>query len=302
MELLSIGSTAPMNGLKDRLARDIDFLSDEGLVLRANEGDHSAIKTLSLWLDASIESSFTLSDLRSLTRQYAVNAIADHMVEDVERVLVQRLVEEDFGYFSPDEQQKIVRISTDLLTGDGLYPSSRKTKIREQLSQFVKRQRHINIEGFLRFRLQDYYAELKDAVIRAVDEFLVEKEYSEFIRLLRYFVEIQDPKIPLIHVRVTRDGTCDLYDQGEKSLHHEYLDSFEPEDGSEVSYEDLLISALITLAPEVIVLHVPETGAKAKIAETITSIFEDRVTSCVQCELCLPGKLNNAKPVPVPRF
>ena len=301
MELISIGSTAPIQKLKERLARDIGFLVEEGLVLKGNTDSRNAVKVLSLWADGRKESSFTLSELRSLSRQCVVNTIAEHIVEDNEHDELRRLVEEDFGYFTAEEQRKIVDICSKLLTTEELYTSLRKTKIREKLTPFVGKQRHVNIQGFMRFRLQEYYAELRESLSRAVDEFLVEKEYSEFIRLLRYFVEIQDPRLPVVHIRVEDTGKCELFDQSGKALHHEYLDTFEPEDGSDVSYEDLLVSALITLAPEKIVLHVSGASLDYEIVETVKNIFEERVSLCSQCDFCLSGVLNKAVVTPAPR-
>ncbi len=35
---------------------------------------------------------------------------------------------------------------------------------------------------------------------RGIDEFTVEKEYREFIKILQYFVESQEPKYDLVHL------------------------------------------------------------------------------------------------------
>ena len=38
----------------------------------------------------------------------------------------------------------------------------------------------------------------------------MDREYREFIRLLRYFVEIQEPKIDTVHVIVNYDNSISL--------------------------------------------------------------------------------------------
>lgn len=301
MELISIGSTAPMDKLKERLVGDIGFLIEEGLILKGNQDSHKSVKVLSLWADSKKESSFTLSELRTLSRQCVASAIAEHIVEDNEPEELRKLVDAEYGYFTNEEQRKIVELCIKLLRSEELYLSSRKTKIREKLTPFLARQRHVNIQGFMKFRLHDYYAELRENVSKAVDDFLVEKEYSEFIRLLRYFVEIQDPKLPVVHIRVAEADRCELFDQFGKALHHDYLDTFEPEGDEEVSYEDLLISALITLAPERIVLHLGDSGNSFEIVDTIINVFEERVSTCSRCELCFSGVLSAAR-MPIPKL
>jgi hypothetical protein len=46
----------------------------------------------------------------------------------------------------------------------------------------------------------------------------MEREYKEFIRLLRYFVDIQDPKFDTIHVIVGFDGKYALFDENRREI------------------------------------------------------------------------------------
>ena len=48
--------------------------------------------------------------------------------------------------------------------------------------------------------------------------------------------------------------------------------------------EDLLLSNLITLAPQAIILHFP---ADTEIAQTIIQVFQEHVSICQGCNLCL---------------
>ena len=56
----------------------------------------------------------------------------------------------------------------------------------------------------------------------------------------------------------------------------------------EINYEDLLISALITIAPKTVMLHFASAAGKANtVVETIKSVFAGRVTVCRGCKLCM---------------
>lgn len=120
---------------------------------------------------------------------------------------------------------------------------------------------------------------------RAVDEFVIEKEYNEFIELLRYFVEIQEPRIGLVNVLQETDGSFQIMDSNENIIKNEYLEGYLVDmfDG-EVEYEDLLVSALINIAPEKILLHFDD----AEVEKTVKSIFGERVSICQGCYLCQP--------------
>jgi len=299
VEVVSIGTTAPTCRLRERLNEELKFLIDEGVTVELNESTGRLYNYLSLSVSASPHSSFSFTDLRGLGRQYTANVLADFLVEEWEQQVLKQMVSKDFGYFNSDEQSKILRLSEKILNGEELYQLSRKVKLREKIQSFLEQHRHINADGFLRFRMQGYLSDLRDSLCKAVDEYLVEKEYSEFIRLLRYFVEIQDPKLLMVHVVMLQSGVCQVYDEYHKLLHHEYLDNFEAGADPEVSYEDLLISALITLAPENIVVHTESFKAKPEMRETIKSIFEGRVVECASCDLCrhTPAPARTAKPV-----
>lgn len=303
MEIVSIGITAPTCRLRERLNTELQFLIDEGVTVELQESAGRAFNHLSVSVSASPQTSFSFTELRGLGRQYTATVLADFLVEEWEQQVLRQMVAKDFGYFNREEQSKILKLSDKILNGEELYQLSRKVKLRENILSFLELHSHINADGFVRFRMQTYLSDLRDSLSKAVDEYLVEKEYSEFIRLLRYFVEIQDPKLPLVHVVMMPSGTCQVFDENQQQLHHEYLDNFEGDKDPEVSYEDLLISALITLAPENIVLHTESFRNKPEMCDTIRSIFEGRVTDCKSCELCraTPTPARPVKQVPIPR-
>lgn len=53
-----------------------------------------------------------------------------------------------------------------------------------------------------------------------------------------------------------------------------------------LSYDDLLLSSLITLAPLKIVIHKREMIQNRELLDTIIEIFPNNVTFCKGCQLC----------------
>ena len=156
MEIVSIGTTAPTCRLRERLNEELKFLIDEGVTVELNESTGRAYNFLSLSVSASPQSSFSFTDLRGLGRQYTANVLADFLVEEWEQQVLKQMVSQDFGYFNSDEQGKILRLSDKILNGEELYQLSRKVKLRENIQSFLEQHRHINADGFLRFRMQEY--------------------------------------------------------------------------------------------------------------------------------------------------
>ena len=121
----------------------------------------------------------------------------------------------------------------------------------KRIMEHLESSNELVLEGFIRFRMKDFQHELEEAVDRAVDDLLIEKEYSEFIKLLRYFVEIQEPKVEEVHVMMGEDEKYTLLDSSLRVINNDLLEDLAREiTDKEISHDDLLISSLITIAPK----------------------------------------------------
>ncbi len=140
------------------------------------------------------------------------------------------------------------------------------------------------MHGFIIFRLQEWLNCLRLNVDQAVDDFLMEKEYQEFVRLLKYFVEIQQPKINYVHVIIGSGGEIQLLDQNCKQIEHIGMEWKLTRDEEE--QDDHLVSMLVTAAPHKVVLHRQVYTHYPKAAETLKNVFESRITLCKRCKLC----------------
>jgi len=116
----------------------------------------------------------------------------------------------------------------------------------------------------------------------------MEREYREFIRLLRYFVDIQEPKFNAVHIIAGYDNKYVLLDENKNEITNECLQEFVndiPE--GEINYDDLLVSSLITMAPRKLVIHGAKSFRNKELLETIKNVFWGKVVICSECELCM---------------
>ena len=147
---------------------------------------------------------------------------------------------------------------------------------------------NIILDGFVNFRLKEYIKDLKEVVDKAVDDFLMDREYKEFIRLLRYFVDIQEPKIDTVHVIVSYDNRYTLLDEKKKEITNECIQEYVNEIAEgEINYDDLLVSSLITFAPRKIIIHCTGQFRNKELMETIKNVFSGRVVICQGCDVCM---------------
>lgn len=167
------------------------------------------------------------------------------------------------------------------------YRIHRKASLVNQIVKCIEAQPLFDMEGFLRFRAKDYKEEINKAVNYVVNEHVIESEYVEFINLLKHFVDSQKPRIYTLHVGITKQGKFNLYNEEGKRITKKYMDDLSFMDPSqELTYEDLLVSALIAVAPRKIVMHIRYEGYKDTL-QTICKIFEGRVSYCDgSCPIC----------------
>jgi len=221
------------------------------------------------------------------------NIITDIIIDDWAQILIKKIIRDHYYYFNEEEKKNIREKALELLKNDGFSyrPLIRRNSIFHRVTEFLERNQEMVLEGFINFRLKDYILEVEDIVDAAVDDFLLEKEYLEFIRLLRYFVDIQEPKVNEVHILLEKSNAFKLVDRNGNLIENEYLDGFSIElMNNSINYEDLLISALITLAPRLLVIHLPNFGEPKDTIKTIENVFGKRVRKCNGCELCKKPK------------
>ncbi|MGI6553771.1 MAG: sporulation protein YtxC [Bacillota bacterium] len=198
----------------------------------------------------------------------------------------EKLIASHYYYFKALERAQIMQKALDLMTE--MDNQSRLDRLQQKVNEYLEANGNLIIEGFVNFRLHEYLDDLEGIVDQAVELYLAEKEYNEFILLLKYFVEMQDPRVDKVHVLLGSTGYFQLYDEDENIVHNDYLQSFVVDlVDTDINYEDLLISALITIAPQKIILHIPELDRMHSTLETLKNVFANRISFCQGCIRCL---------------
>lgn len=274
--------------IRARLGPEIDALREQGKDIEVHEREIDRHRFWDFHISSASEGLFVCGwEIQRLV----AGVLADVITFDVERALIDAILRADYPSVEAGDRKRVIEEALNILrerepgrSRKESYPSHRDNLFRRILDYFQYDLR-IHLDGFIRFRLKDHVTEIRTAVETAVDNYLVEKEYNEFIRLLKYFVDIQEPRFDEVHVIMGPDGVFRLLDTRYRLIDGEYLeeDPELPEENNEVNHEDMLISALITLAPRHIVLHLSRSLG---ILATIRSIFEERVSICTGCPLC----------------
>jgi len=288
LEPISIGTYTNPAVLFNRLNDELKVLQSEGYPLNIDIDKVGEFTFMDCFFPR--EESISNEESFNTIKLSIANCLSEIIIEEWEALLIGKIVRENFYYYNDEEKQTILNKTKKMLNPAGIdsyHQRQRKEKVMQRILEYLDLSKNLIVEGFISFRLKDYQKELEIIVNTAVDELLMEKEYQEFIRLLKYFVEIQEPRIQKVQIVFKNNGKFSLLDEKDKPIKHDCLDGLMLDLlENEINYEDLLISALITLAPQELVLHKEPEIESNETIKTIEKVFGKRVINCTGCPKC----------------
>lgn len=222
------------------------------------------------------------------------NVIYNIIINEFYTKSMQEFLTSTYFFLRYDEIKEVKELSLYALKCDGplidedsIYFMNRKNKVIEKITDYLRENDEINIRGFITFRMKDIKEEFEDVIDRVVEKYMVEKEYNEFIKLLKYFVDIQDSKIDEVDIIMQPDGNYLIQDSDGNDIMNRFLsDLSDTKFSGTINIDDMLISGLITNAPAKVVIHSPENCTNKEMLDTIKNVFLDKVIFCSSCKIC----------------
>ena len=222
---------------------------------------------------------------------FLTELIGEVVIEFYEEKILKQLINYNYFYFDEYEKNKILENCMQLIE-----PEMYNTKLldNKNIKEYVKENKAMILDGFVYFRLRAYLEYLDEVVDSGVNQFVIEKEYREFISLLRVYVESKVPEYNLLHLiyingeSILLDEKSNIVSVSENIYNAKYL--------SDISFSsnDFALNTLLCLLPRRIEIHLIDD--EDEFINTLKLIFEGRVTICKDCDICKTYKiLNNAK-------
>lgn len=288
--------TVAFNEETDDIANRLKLISDnfvsKGINMGIAESQEGGVHLIKYYCD---DEKFNIKH-KQMLNLYIANLIYDILMNNFFNNGLNTFLQETYFFLKKDELAEIKRQSINALkcentviNDDVVFCINRKNRIVEKISGCIEENNEINIEGFIRFRMNDIKEDLEAVIDKVVERYMVEKEYDEFINLLKYFVDIQENKIDEVNVIIKKDGSYILNDKNGNNISEKLTE--ELSDGGfsgVVSEDDLLISCLVANSPGRIVLHCIENSNNQELIDTIKEVFGMRTVICSGCKQCNP--------------
>ena len=211
--------------------------------------------------------------------------ISNCIINFYEKKLLKRILEYNYFYFDSSEKKDILEVAEDFIEEDLISKEDNFYSIYSAVSDYIKENKSLVLEGFVNFRLYNYMKSLDYIIDFAVNKYITDKEYMEFINMLKLYVSFTPPKISLIHL-IFLGNECILLDKDknfipitDENLNAKYL--------SDITFtqNDYALNTLLNLTPKKIIIHLIDKHPD-EVINTIKLIFEGRCTVCSSCELC----------------
>ena len=220
------------------------------------------------------------------------NILTKVIVDEYENKILLKLIEQNYCYFTKPEKRRIYKIALKYLISDedmmhSYMQKRRYDMICDKLSEYMNSSSSIVIDGFVNFRLKEYEGELQEIITKAVDDFVIEREYNEFIAVLKYFTQLQEPKYVTMHILPHSNGQYSFFDEKKVDITDVCTQQFSVEDDDLIlKSDDLLLSILISTSPSKIIFHKSDTVKNREIVKTINAVFGKRIVKCDKCDVC----------------
>ena len=216
------------------------------------------------------------------------------VIDELESDFLNRILLQNYFYFDINERNQILDLYFDITTNDFSTIFDKKFKaLFESFYSFLSCNHSLVLKGFTNFRIQSYFKILDDILGEAVNNFIIEKEYLEFISLLKLYISAQPFGCESVHLIYSSSESVLLDENKNVILTTDEI--FKAKYLSDITFSsnDYALNTLLNLLPKKIYVHLIDNYIDEFI-NTIKLVFEHRVHLCTDCEICQTYKISKS--------
>ena len=224
-----------------------------------------------------------------------IASVLSYLVIDYfENDIIKNILHSNYFYFDDNEYFNIINLCYENLCDNSDFSfKNRELILFDTFYNYIINHHSIILSGFINFRLNLYRRLLEELVDFSVNEFIIEREYHEFISLLKLYINTQKSLTNCVHI-ISLDYETFLLDEklniiniDNTSLNAKFL--------SDISFSknDYILNTLLTILPEKVYIHQISVYANLEFINTLKLIFDKKVSICNDCNICnMYKKLN----------
>lgn len=215
-------------------------------------------------------------------KNIVISLASDTIIEFYEDNIIKKMISVNYFYFDEYERKAIYENCEEFLlqSREEIYET-----LFKELKNYVKEKRNIYLEGIVNFRISEYIRLLDNIVDMGVNKYIIEKEYKEFINLLKIYVNSAECKTDTLHL-IYSNGESILLDKEKNIINLEKNSINNVKYLSDISFSsnDIALNTLLSMLPKRIEIHIIDK--EDEFINTLKLIFEAKVKICTDCNIC----------------
>lgn len=231
----------------------------------------------------------------NLFYNYTCIILTDMVLKFYEPVVLKKELNNDFFYFSSSEKDRILELCDLESSLESEFFKNKYFSIYNSFYTYLKEHHSIVLNGFFNFRLQEYKNHLDYMLNTCINRYLIEREYFEFINILRLYINSNIPKVSNVNL-VYFNNTGILLDENKQIINSKADESLNAKFLSDITFSDndYILNYLLNALPSHLIIHLPLHETEDDFINTLKLIFEDRITICNNCDICSLYKYINS--------
>ena len=215
-----------------------------------------------------------------------IELLTNTIMELYEEKILSRMIYTNYFYFDDYEKKIILNNCQELLQAS--FEQKEETLYKE-IAQYLLENKCIILEGVINFRIPEYIKFLDEIIDMGVNQYIIEKEYTEFINLLKVYVNSTPTACNVLHL-IYINGESILLDE-EKSIVSVSDNILSAKYLSDITFSsnDFALNTLLSILPRRLEIHLIDE--EDEFINTLKLIFEDRVCICKDCNICKTYKM-----------
>ena len=217
-----------------------------------------------------------------------ISTILSYTVIDFyEPSIIKNLIDSNYFYFSSSERREIYNLCLNNVDFTGSLDII--SSISDSFFSYLSNEHSLILDGFVNFRLHFYIKSLDSIVDMCVNKFIIDREYHEFISLLKLYISSSDSTCDVIHL-IYKNEESVLLDSSKNVISLDNsINSFKYLSDISFSSNDFALNTILSLLPKKLYIHIIDK--EDDFINTLKLIFDDRVFVCNDCNICNLYKL-----------
>ncbi len=214
------------------------------------------------------------------------NIITKCIIQFYEENIIYNQIGLNYFYFNHYEKKSILDNTIGLLEDKKNF-STRYDNINNAVYKFIRSNHSLYLQAFIDFNMTDYMQFLNNQIELAVNKFLIDKEYLEFVNILRLYIRSESENSQIEHLHLIYKGKTSVIIDDNKNIISCNDNMKKAKYISDISFSsnDFALNTLLNLVPKSITLHLID-GYCDEFINTLKLIFQERIKICEDCDIC----------------